>query len=128
MYGTFVASSETLSVLGVSVSREASYMEHVKSIVKETAQNQKRYFLRARKYYSAENLLTLNKAHMRPQMENFSNTCSSEPKILSPTKRFNSERGVKLLNNHFLTAHLHSLEHIRKVGDFSTDTSTKMLN
>lgn len=59
--------SDSLSTLGLWVTMEISYADHLKSIAKEAAQKNG-YQFRAKKSVSAEQLLTL-KSPIRPQLE-----------------------------------------------------------
>nr|CAH7718382.1 unnamed protein product [Callosobruchus chinensis] len=66
------------------------------------------YLLRARKYFSPSNLLTLYKPQIRPSLE----YCLS---ILDAVQR----RAIRLIGDPALTCHLQPLSHRRAVGDLS---------
>lgn len=97
MSGADIASTDFSSVLGVTVSGEVSYANHVKSIAKKAAQKLG-FLFRARKYFSAEQLLTLYKAQIRPQMEYCSHVWSSAPKYCLRLLDSFQRRASKLIN------------------------------
>nr|CAH7732727.1 unnamed protein product [Callosobruchus chinensis] len=66
--------SHSFKLLGVSVTENMIWHEHVSSIATATG-NKLGYLFRARKYFSPSNLLTLCKAQIRPSLEYCSHIC-----------------------------------------------------
>nr|CAH7732946.1 unnamed protein product [Callosobruchus chinensis] len=75
--------------------------------------------LKARKYFSPSNLLTLYKAQIRPSLEYCSYIWGAAAltalSILDAVKR----RAIRLIGDAALTCHLQPLSHRRAVGDLS---------
>nr|CAH7727376.1 unnamed protein product [Callosobruchus chinensis] len=90
--------------------------EHVSSIA--TAAGKKLgYLLRARKYFSPSNLLTLYKAQIRPSLEYCSHIWgAAAPTTLSILDAV-QRRAIRLIGAPSLTCHLQLLSHRRAVGD-----------
>nr|CAH7728482.1 unnamed protein product [Callosobruchus chinensis] len=92
--------------------------EHVSSI-ETAAGKQLQYLFRARKYFSASNLLTLYKAQIRPRLEYCSHICAAA----APTTLFILDavqrRAIRLIDDPALTCHPQPLSHRRAVGDLS---------
>nr|CAH7734571.1 unnamed protein product [Callosobruchus chinensis] len=92
--------------------------EHVSSVA--TAAGKKLgYLFRARKYFSASNLLTLYKAQIRPSLEYCSHIWgAAAPTTLSILDAV-QRRAIRLIGDPALTCHLQPLSHRRAAGDLS---------
>lgn len=105
-----------LKLLGVNISPNATWHEHVSSVAKSAAQKLS-YLFRARKLFTPKQLLLLYKAQVRPAMEYCSHAWGSAPKHSLLLLDSIQKRAVRLIDDPTLTANLHSLDHRRKVGD-----------
>nr|CAH7737756.1 unnamed protein product [Callosobruchus chinensis] len=92
--------------------------EHVSSIA--TAAGKKlEYLFRARKYCSPSNLLTLNKAQIRPSLECCSYIWGAAAPTTLPLPDAVESKAIRLIGDAALTCHIQPLSHRRAVGDLS---------
>nr|CAH7723713.1 unnamed protein product [Callosobruchus chinensis] len=119
--------SHSFKLLGVSITENMIWHEHVSSIA--TAAGKKLgYLLRARKYFSPSNLLTLYKAQIRPSLEYCSHIWgAAAPTTLSILDAV-QRRAIRHIGDPALTCHLQPLSHRRGVllvtSHFSTVIQT----
>nr|CAH7723554.1 unnamed protein product [Callosobruchus chinensis] len=106
--------SHTFKLLGVSITENMIWHEHVLSIA--TAAGKKfGYLYRARKYFSPSNFLTLYKAQIRPSMEYCSRIWgAAAPTTLSILDAV-QRRAIRPIGDPALTCHLQPLSHRRGV-------------
>nr|CAI5828957.1 unnamed protein product [Callosobruchus analis] len=118
MQGHPLVESPSIKLLGISISNNMSWHDHVATIAKTACQKLGVLF-RCRRLYTPEQLLLLYKAQIRPSLEYCSHIWGCAPK--HPLKLLDSiqNRAVRLIDTHNLTKDLHSLEHRRRVAGLS---------
>nr|CAH7731406.1 unnamed protein product [Callosobruchus chinensis] len=77
------------------------------------------YLLRARKYFSPSNLLTLYKAQIRPSLEYCSQIWGAAAPTTLSMLDVVQRRAIRLIGDPALTCHLQPLSHRRAVGNLS---------
>nr|CAH7717657.1 unnamed protein product [Callosobruchus chinensis] len=77
------------------------------------------YLLRARKYFSPSNLLTLYKAQVRPSLEYCSHILGTAAPTTLAILDAVQRRAIRLIGDPALTCHLQPLSHRRAVGNLS---------
>ena len=118
MDGKTLSSTSTLSILGVNVSTNFSWHDHVRAIAK-SASRKLGFLFRAKKYFTPHQLLTLYKAQVRPTIEYCSHIWSSAPKHTLALLESIQKRAIRLVGDERLTETLQPLEHRRLVRDLS---------
>nr|CAH7728856.1 unnamed protein product [Callosobruchus chinensis] len=104
--------SHSCKLLGVSITENMIWHEHVSSIATATGKKLG-YLFRARKYFSPSNLLTLYKAQIRPSLEYCSHIWgAAAPTTLSILDAV-QRRAIRLIGDLALTCHLQPLSHRR---------------
>ncbi|CAH1164647.1 unnamed protein product [Phaedon cochleariae] len=91
---------------------------HVRSIAKAALQKLG-FLLRAKSYFTPQQLLMIYKAQIRPVLEYCSHIWGSAPKHTLMLLDSIQRRAIRLVGDATLTHSLTSLEHRRKVGDLS---------
>ena len=118
MDGCSITQKETVSLLGVAIANNHNWHTHVSNIAKSAA-CKLGFLFRAKRYFSAENLLTLYKSQIRPCLEYCSNVWGAAPKTTLAMLDSIQKRATKLIGNENLTAGLPPLQLRRDVGDLS---------
>nr|CAH7747865.1 unnamed protein product [Callosobruchus chinensis] len=115
--------SHSFKLLGVSITENMIWHEHVSPIATATGKKLG-YLFRARKYFSASNLLKLYKAQIRPSLEYCSHIWgAAAPTTLSILDAV-QRRAIRLIGDPALTCHLQPLSHRRAVGDRSSELTS----
>ena len=115
MSGSDLSFSNSLSLLGVSMSSNLSWKNHIHQVAKNASRRLGILF-RARQYFTATQLLILYKSQVRPVMEYCSHIwAGSSACDLAILDRIQS-KAVRLINDSSLTCYLQSLSHRRSVS------------
>ncbi len=108
-------SSSSFSILGLHVSSNLSWNDHIKHIAKRASQKLG-YLFRARHFFTSPDLLLLYEAQIRPLMEYcchvWAGAPSSSLKILDRIQA----RAIRLIDDDIITSCLKSLYHRRAVS------------
>nr|CAH7730842.1 unnamed protein product [Callosobruchus chinensis] len=108
--------SHSFKLLGVSITENMIWHEHVSSIATAAGKNLG-YLFRARKYFSPSNLLTLYKAQIRPRpgvlLTHLGSSCPYY--LVYAVQR----SAIRLIGDPASTCYLRPLSHRHAVGDLS---------
>ncbi|CAH2001397.1 unnamed protein product [Acanthoscelides obtectus] len=118
MDGRVMPKSHTFRLVGVQITEDLIWHEHISSIAAAAGKNLG-YLFRAKKYFSPHDLLTLYKAQIRPSLE----YCSQVWGAAAPTTLFMLDavqrRAIRLIDDSSLTDSFGTLSHRRGVGDLA---------
>lgn len=106
---------DSLSVLGVTISSDLSWNNHISSIAKSAARKLG-FLFRSRQYFSPQQLLTLYKAQIRPCLEYGCHLWRGASQHALSSLDAIQKRAVRLIDDESLTASLQSLDHRRRVS------------
>ena len=118
MSGQTVSNKNSIHVLGVTISNNITWDDHITSIAKSAAQKLG-FLYRSKRYFSPQQLLTLYKSQVRPGLEYCSHVWGSAPKSTLKLLDSVQKRAVRLIGDTKLTDSLPSLAHRRAVGDLA---------
>ncbi|KAG5898378.1 hypothetical protein JTB14_015809 [Gonioctena quinquepunctata] len=105
-------------MLGITISNNLSWENHVESIAKSASQKLG-FSFRAKSYFTPTQLLMIYKAQIRPVLEYCSHIWSAAPKHILRLLDSVQKRAIRLVGDASLTNSLTCLEHRRKVSDLS---------
>lgn len=108
----------SISMLGITISNNLSWENHVRSIAKSASQKLG-FLFRAKSYFTSSQLLMIYKAQIRPVLEYCSHIWSAAPKHILKLLDSVQKRAIRLVGDASLTNSLTCLEHRRRVGDLS---------
>ncbi|CAH1955819.1 unnamed protein product [Acanthoscelides obtectus] len=118
MDGRVLPKSHSFRLVGVQITEDLIWHEHISSIAAATGKKLG-YLFRAKKYFSPHDLLTLYKAQIRPSLEYCSHIWgAAAPTTLSMLDAV-QRRAVRLIDDSSLTDSLGTLSHRRAVGDLA---------
>ena len=116
--GSALSSSHSIHMLGLHISNNLSWKEHIKSIAK-SASRKLCFLYRSKRLFTPAQLLTLYKAQIRPILEYcchiWGGASSSTLSVLDKIQ----EKAVRLIGDSSLTSNLQSLSHRRSVACLS---------
>ena len=118
MSGQTLSTKNSIHVLGVTISNNITWDDHITSIAKSAAQKLG-FLYRSKRYFSPQQLLTLYKSQVRPGLEYCSHVWGSAPKSTLKLLDSVQKRAVRLIGDTKLTDSLPSLAHRRAVGDLA---------
>ncbi|CAG9824997.1 unnamed protein product [Phaedon cochleariae] len=99
-----------ISMLGITISNNLSWENHVTPIAK-SASEKLGFLFRARSYLTSRQLLMIYKAQIRPVLEYYSHIWSAAPKHTLKLLVSVQKRAIRLVGDASLTNSLTSLEH-----------------
>ena len=110
-----IPESKLITMLGLKISSDLSWKQHIKDIAKHASQRLGVLF-RTRRFFTQTQLLTLYKSQVRPIVEYCSHIWGgSPPSVLKLIDRI-QRKAIKLINNESLTKKLQTLSHRRSVS------------
>ena len=110
--------SNSISMLGMSVSSNLSWVDHILTATKVAARKLG-FLYRSKQYFNSKQLYLLYKAQIRPHLEYNSHLWVGAPKYASDMVNRIQKRAIRLINDPTLTSNIQSLEHRRIVSVLS---------
>ncbi|CAG9813541.1 unnamed protein product [Phaedon cochleariae] len=108
MSGVTIPLKTSIPLLGITISNNLSWENHVRSIAKSASQKLG-FLFRARSYFTSSQLLMIYKAQIRPVLEYCSHIWSAEPKHTLKLLDSVQKRAIHLVGDASLTNSLTSL-------------------
>ncbi|CAG9819988.1 unnamed protein product [Phaedon cochleariae] len=112
--GVTIPSKTSISMLGITISNNLSWENHVRSIAKSAPQKLG-FVFRARNYFTFSHLVMIFKAQIRPVLKYCSHIWSAAPKHILKLLDSVQKRTILLVGDASLTNSLTSLEHRRMI-------------
>ena len=118
MSGCPLSTSRNVSMLGISISENLSWKNHIHNIARNASRRLGILF-RSRQYFSSSQLLTLYKSQVRPVMEYCSHIWGGAPSSDLLLLDRIQKKAVRLIDDPNLTNSLPSLAHRRAVSSLA---------